>query len=242
MKRPNTTPRATETASKAARAVSPARSRRKRASRPAERDRTTEEKIIDAAHTVFIRRGTSGARMQDIAKEAGVNQALLHYYFRHKDRLSEAVFRRAAGQLMPRVIQILSSDTTLADKVAQVVTLEIDQFTRTPYLPGYIISELQHHPERAHQLIDMLAGPAASHRARAVDVLRRQLSSEARAGRILPISAEQFIVNLVSLCIFPFAARPMIVALLGLSDADFVRFIDARREELTPFFLRALQP
>jgi TetR/AcrR family transcriptional regulator len=180
--------------------------------------------------------------MQDIAREAGVNQALLHYYFRHKDRLSEAVFRRAAGQLMPRVMQILASDVALADKVAQIVTLEIDQLITTPYLPGYIISELQHHPERAHQLIDMLAGPIASGRARAIDVLRRQLAREARAGHIAPIAAEQFIVNLVSLCIFPFAARPMIMALLGLSDADFVRFIDARRTELPTFFLRALQP
>lgn len=221
---------------------SAARRRRSQAARPVERDRTTEEKILDAAHTVFVRRGTSGARMQDIAKEANVNQALLHYYFRHKDRLSEAVFRRAAGELMPRVMQILASDGRVAEKVAQIVTLEIDQFTRTPYLPGYIISELQHHPERAHQLIDMLAGPAANRRAQALDVLRRQLATESRARRILPISAEQFIVNLVSLCIFPFAARPMIMALLGLSDADFIRFIDARRTELPTFFLRALQP
>lgn len=88
----------------------------------------------------------------------------------------------------------------------------------------------------------MLAGPIASGRARAIDVLRRQLAREARAGHIAPIAAEQFIVNLVSLCIFPFAARPMIMALLGLSDADFVRFIDARRTELPTFFLRALQP
>jgi hypothetical protein len=139
-------------------------------------------------------------------------------------------------------MQILSSAGTLADKVAQIVTLEIDQLIKTPYLPGYIISELQHHPERAHQLIDMLAGPAASHRARAIDVLRRQLASEARAGRTAPIAAEQFIVNLVSLCIFPFAARPMIMALLDLGDADFIRFIDARRTGLPAFFLRALQP
>ena len=213
-----------------------------RTARTLERDQTTEEKILDAAHAVFVRHGTSGARMQDIAREAKVNQALLHYYFRHKNRLSEAVFRRAAGQLMPRVIQILSADASLAEKVAQVVELEIDQFTRTPYLPGYILSELHHHPDRAQQLIDMLAGPAAGHRARAIDVLRRQLASEARAGRIAPISAEQFIVNLVSLCIFPFAARPMIMALLGLGETDFASFINGRRTQLAPFFLRALQP
>ena len=73
-------------------------------------DGNTEQRILDAAHAVFLRRGTAGARMQDIATEAGVNQALLHYYFRSKERLAEAVFRRAARQLLPAVIEVMASD------------------------------------------------------------------------------------------------------------------------------------
>src|SRR5262252_8977190 len=80
------------------------------------RDRDTESRILDAAHRVFVRSGTAGARTQEIAKEAGVNSALLHYYFRTKERLAEAVFRRAAGQLMPAVIRILASDIPLDEK------------------------------------------------------------------------------------------------------------------------------
>ena len=79
----------------------------RRAATGPERDGNTEQQILDGAHTVFLRHGTSGARMQDIAAEAGVNQALLHYYFRSKERLSEAVFRRAAAQLLPRVIGVM---------------------------------------------------------------------------------------------------------------------------------------
>src|SRR6266542_5494953 len=105
----------------------------------AEPDGQTEQRILDAAHTVFLRRGTAGARMQDIAAEAGVNQALLHYYFRSKDRLSEAVFRRAAAELFPRVIEVMASAAALEEKVARVVHLELDHLSRTPYLPGYII-------------------------------------------------------------------------------------------------------
>src|SRR6202521_2182169 len=84
-------------------------------------DGQTEQRILDAAHVVFLRRGTAGARMQDIATEAGVNQALLHYYFRSKARLSEAVFRRAAQQLFPRVIEVIASEAELEDKVTRVV-------------------------------------------------------------------------------------------------------------------------
>ena len=57
-----------------------------------------------------------------------------------------------------------------------------------------------------------------------------------------PITPEQFMVNLISLCIFPFAARPMLTALLGMDQHAFERFIDSRRQELAAFFLRALRP
>src|SRR5262245_29236465 len=113
------------------------------------RDGDTERRILDAAHAVFVRRGTAGARMQEIAAEAGVNQALLHYYFRTKDRLSQAAFERAAGQLMPAVIGVLVSNAPLDEKVARIIDLELEHLTRAPYLPGYIISEVTHHPDRA---------------------------------------------------------------------------------------------
>src|SRR5215470_15994666 len=125
-----------------------ARAKRDRRPRPAKgRDRDTEQRILDAAHTVFLRRGTAGARTQEIAREAGVNSALLHYYFRSKARLAEAVFQRAAAELMPAVIRILASDAELEAKVEQVVDVELKQLLRTPYLPGYVLSELTHHPE-----------------------------------------------------------------------------------------------
>src|SRR5437868_10425479 len=115
-----------------------------RSARKARKDGDTEQRILDAAHAVFVRRGTAGARMQEIAAEAGVNQALLHYYFRSKDRLAQAAFERAASQFMPAAIHVLASDVALEAKVACIVELEFDHLSRTPYVPGYIISEANH--------------------------------------------------------------------------------------------------
>src|SRR5262245_53028937 len=123
-------------------------------------EKATEQRILDAAHAVFVRHGTAGARMQEIAAEAGVNQALLHYYFRSKDRLAHAAFERAAGDLLPAVLKILGSDAELEVKVRRVVEIELDHLSRAPYLPGYIISEITHHPERARQLITGVIGGA----------------------------------------------------------------------------------
>jgi hypothetical protein len=79
-------------------------------------------------------------------------------------------------------------------------------------------------------------------RARVIGTLQRQIDRGVRAGTLRPIAPDQFMANLMSLCIFPFAARPMIAALFGMHHHDFERFIERRRQELAPFFLRALRP
>jgi TetR/AcrR family transcriptional regulator len=218
------------------------RNARRRSRRP--RDGDTERRILDAAHAVFLRRGTAGARMQEIAAEAGVNQALLHYYFRTKDQLARAAFERAGSQLMPAVIQQVASDAPLDEKVRRVIDLELEHLARTPYLPGYIIGEVAHHPERAQQLIAAMTGGRTPEelRPRIVGALRRQIDERVARGWMRPIAPEAFLVNLMSLCIFPFAARPMLQAMLGLDAAGFAQFIAARRHELADFFLGALRP
>ena len=207
------------------------------------RDGDTERQILDAAHRVFLRNGTAGARTQEIAAEAGVNSALLHYYFRSKERLATAVFHRAASELFPVVAGILQSEASLEDKVRQVISVELERLSRTPYLPAYVISELAYHPERIHQLLAALTGERPGALGRTVlTTIQAQIRVEVRGGRMRPIRAEQFLVNLLSLCIFPFAAQPMLAALLGLDGERFSRFIHERKRELPEFFMKALQP
>jgi AcrR family transcriptional regulator len=209
----------------------------------AERDGDTERRILVAARTVFVRRGTAGARMQEIAEEAGVNQALLHYYFRSKDRLAEAVFREAAGRLIPSVVAVLGSAEPLETKVERFVHLYIDTVRQHPYIPGYVLAEMHHHPERVTGLLaDFAGGPPGHLAAPLLQRLGAQLDAAAAAGAMRPMRAEQFLVNLLALCVFPFVARPLLGALLGLDDAGFARFLDQRRAELPRFILDALRP
>jgi TetR/AcrR family transcriptional regulator len=220
----------------------PARRKSRRPAPLTNRDGLTEQRILDAAHAVFVRSGTAGARTQEIAREAGVNSALLHYYFRSKARLAEAVFSRAASQLFPAVLRILASDAELEDKVEQVVQVELTHLLKAPYLPAYILSELAHHPERVPQLTAAMGVAPSDVGAAVFGALRTQIDARVRAGRMHAIAPEQFLVNLLALCVFPFAARPLLMALLRLDQAGFAHFIDRRRKELAPFFLRALRP
>jgi hypothetical protein len=115
--------------------------------------------------------------------------------------------------------------------------------SRSPFLPGYIISELHHHPERIPRLLGNLTGKSFSAAlAPTLEKLDKQLAAEARRGSIRRISAQQFLANLLSLCVFPFAARPMLSAAFALDDEGFARFIATRRKELPQFIMNALQP
>lgn len=203
----------------------------------------TRDRILDAAQRSMQRRGTAGARMQEIADAAGVNKALLHYYFRNKEQLAEAVFQRAAGRLLPPVIRELSSDHPLEQKVGSVVALYLEMLAQAPALPAYMLSEMHFHPERLPQLVERMSGLNPEQFAPVVlEVLARQIDTEVAAGRIRPIDSKQFLINLLSLCIFPFAARPMITMLMGGGDDGFTDMIQARKTALPEFFLGAMRP
>ena len=208
--------------------------------KPSDQDDGTEQKIFDAADRVFARRGTDGARMQEIAEEAGVNKALLHYYYRTKDQLAEAVFKRIVAKFLPNVVQVMASDLELEEKVERIVHTYLDQLSRRPYIPGYVISEITHHPDRLPKLFEAVA--ANQVRKQVLTKLKRQIEERVAAGTLAPITPEQFFVNLVSLCIFPFAARPMLLVVFGLDAKGFERFIEQRRKELPKFIMRAMRP
>jgi AcrR family transcriptional regulator len=206
-------------------------------------DADTESRILDAAHAVFLRRGTAGARMTEIAREAGVNHALLHYYFRNKQRLAEAVFRRAIGQFFPMMIGILASDATIEEKVRRVAAAQIDMLLENRDLPGYLLAELNHYPERAAQLLSTMAGTTPSNvRARLFGTLGRQLEDAAQRGTLRPIAPQAFVLNLVSMVVYPFAARPLVMAIMDLDDAAFHAMMESRKTELPAFYLAALRP
>jgi AcrR family transcriptional regulator len=203
----------------------------------------TEARILEAARAVFIRRGTAGARMQEIAAEAGVNQALVHYYFRSKDQLSAAVFGQMASRLFPTLLQALASDASLDAKIDQIVAIYHENLTRNPFLPAYVLSELHHHPERIEMVLGKIGGGDPRKTITPVFLrLNEQIAREVAAGRMRAITAREFVVNLVSLCIFPFAARPMLSMMLGLDEAAFPTFIEERKRTLAAFYKNALRP
>jgi TetR/AcrR family transcriptional regulator len=197
-----------------------------------------KKRILDAADEIFVRRGIDGARMQEIADHAGVNKALLHYYFRSKANLARAVWLRIASSFVPGILEMMASDLSLGDKIDRFVDTYHTTLTRHPYLLAYVISEAARHPD----LVDDFYSSERRQAARGmIDKLREQIDEHLEAKKIAPVSAEQFFVTLASSCLFPFAARPMIAEVLGLGPTGVREFMKRRRRELPTFLKRALQ-
>lgn len=201
----------------------------------------TESHILEAAHRVFLRRGTAGARMQEIADEADVNRALLHYYFRSKEKLAEAVFLRAARTLLPRMFEVLTSDLPLREKLDRAVNLELDILEKNPYLPGYIMAEFQYRPDDLRALLEEVI-PLDGTRNKLLAALQHQLDEEAKAGRLRPVRAIDFMVTLMGQLIFPFAAAPMLEAAFGLGPEERAAMVERRRDNLADAILRSFAP
>jgi AcrR family transcriptional regulator len=199
-------------------------------------DQETRNRILDAAHTVFLRKGTAGSRTQEIADEAGVNKALVHYYFGTKAALADAIFERSIGALTPLIFGILADENrSIERKVHDIVRAQIDFHTAHPYVAGYMISEMHAQPDRMAVMIERRGHPPR-------DVLRRQIREAVKAGTMRPISPEQFIVNLMGLLIFPFALRPGLTVLLEMDPSGWAAFMEERKRLLPDLILAGLRP
>ncbi|HJY08546.1 MAG TPA: helix-turn-helix domain-containing protein [Bryobacteraceae bacterium] len=196
-------------------------------------------RILDAADAIFVRHGVDGARMQQIADHAGVNKSLLHYYFRSKAELAEAVWMRIASSFIPGLFQMLASDHSLEEKIDRVVDAYHTLLTRHPYVLSYIVSEASRRPALVD---DFYSSERRQATRRMIDKLRTQIDKQVKLKKMAPMSAEQFLVTLLSSCQFPFVARPMMMRVTGLEPAEFMEFMERRRTELPAFLKRALKP
>ena len=227
------------------RSRSPA-ARRRRSPPDGGQDATAETRILDAARRVFIRRGTAGARMQEIAAEAGVNQALLHYYFGTKDRLAERVFIESAGRLVAALTHVPEPGASLEQLLQHFVSGYIDAVRTMPFIPPYLLAEAHQHPERIAALMQRAIGTAPAAIAAAMTARIEGMIAERVALRTMrPMSTRQFMVNVSargSLRHIDRLAQPVLSGAFGFDDADFDAFLDERREELPRFILNAMRP
>ncbi len=194
-----------------------------------------EERILLAARSVFTTRGMAGARMQDIADRAGINKALLHYYFRDKDKLFEKIFLQEAQLFFPKINTIFRSDKPLFEKIHQFVAEYTDEMIRNPYLPWFVLNEINRDPD------EFLYKIWGSDNLPKAQFFLQQVEREIRKKSIRKISPVQLLMHMLSLTIFPFIARPMFLRNLGMSEKQFIALVEQRKTEVPEFIIMSIK-
>lgn len=197
-------------------------------------EKQTEEEIFLAAQRVFQEKGFAGARMQEIADEADINKSMLHYYYRSKEQLFLAVFQSSVKKIFPQLIATLSSDDDLESKVKGIVEFYYNTFKTNPYLPSFVVHEMNQHPKRFREFISSLDIEIPSRFA-------NQLQKEIEAKKIMPIKPTHFLINIVSLCLMPVLARNMVQTLFSMDDNEFDQFLEERKELVPKIIFNGVQ-
>lgn len=198
------------------------------------KEKNTENSILDAAESIFQRKGMDGARMQEIADEAGINKAMLHYYYKSKQVLFGAVFTKAFSLLAPQLNAILNDDSSIEVKVRNFANNYISFISKHPYLPSFIIMELNKNPDF---ILKIKSNPSFPNLIK----FKNQIGKEIENGVLKPVNGEQLFINIISLCIFPFVATPLVKALVNVNDLEFKALMEARKTEIADFIIDAIK-
>lgn len=197
-------------------------------------NKDTSEKILENAFEEFGENGYSGARMQSIADRAGINKALLHYYYKSKDALFELVMKKAFQLMIPKLMKTFNSDDSVIENIEKFVEIYIETITKHPQIPGFVIHEISNKPERLVRLIQSTEIN--------FDLLKSKIQMEMDEGKIRKMKPEQLIVNVMALCVFPFMAKPLITGLLLDGDKKaYKALIEERKSEVADFIIRSIQ-
>jgi AcrR family transcriptional regulator len=194
---------------------------------------STEQRIKEAASIVFHKKGYAATRTRDIAEEAGINLALLNYYFRSKEKLFHIIVLETMMEFFTSVKTIFHDESTQLDEKIQILVISyIDLLTANPDIPIFLITELRSNPD---QLLSKLNARESIMKSSFL----RQYNDEVHAGRILLANPLHFIMNLLGLTVFPFIASPILKGLGELTDEEF-NAVMTQRKQLIPKWINLI--
>jgi TetR/AcrR family transcriptional regulator len=183
----------------------------------------TEKLIKEKAKILFFQKGFLDATTQEIANEANVNRALIHYYFKSRDQMLDILLEETIIEKKQRVLKALSSNLPFRQKIAKYIDTVVDYGFEYPYLENFIISETARYPDKVKNL-------CVKYPTKSTDLIREQLQQEIKKKKLAPISAEHFMVNLIALCNYPLLAKSVLKTVHGMTDAGYKKFLLERKK------------
>lgn len=204
-----------------------------------EQDKNTEKLILESAEDLFLKQGFAKTTMGQIAERVGCNQALVHYYYRTKEKLFDRIFEEKARITVNNFINIESEGATFEEKLAMKIRMHFDFLKENPRLPLFLYIELSTNPEKIRPVIEKIKKMLPSFDMREAEKI---LQAEIEKGNIREISFTDLVFTVVALNIAPFVTRPIFESFLGIGSDCISAFIEKRKEENVRIVLARLRP
>lgn len=197
-----------------------------------------ESKILEAAEKLFFSKGFAGTSTTMIAKEVGCNQALVHYYFRTKENLFQAIFEKKIKLFLSNLLAVGNEELSFEEKLRKKIETHFDMIAANPQLPLFFFNELNSNPERIPGLKEAMGDLPLQ----AITQLEIEIQTEVKAGNIRKMPALDLLLTIVSLNMILFVAQPIIKIFTGATDKDFEEIVNKRREQNVRIILNSLRP
>jgi len=202
------------------------------------KDSTTEMVILDAAERVFLEKGYALTSTTEIARIAGCNQALVHYYFRTKDRLFDLIFEKHAVMFISAFFQETGGNSSFEEKVRRRTEVQYDILKANPNLPFLFFNELSTNPGRLNLFKEKIGDIPKS----LLFQMESDLRVEIEKGTVRPLTAIDLILTILSLNLVLFLASPVLKIITGITETQFQILVENRKRENVNIVLRSLRP
>ncbi len=200
-----------------------------------ETKQTTEQQILEAARIVFIKKGLEGARMQEIANEAGINKALLYYYFRSKEKLFNHIFENALAGIFDVINRSIHQEGDVFVFIETFVDNYLSVLKENPFIPNFIFNEINSHPERLSQFVESIKLN--------IPGFKYMVEKNIAQGKIIAVGPEHLLIDMLGMCIFPYMGRPLLEEVFFHDHpAGAENFLYERKQHIISFLKTALHP
>jgi TetR/AcrR family transcriptional regulator len=186
----------------------------------------TEQRILEAATAVFLLKGKDGARMQDIADRAHINKALLHYYFRSKDKLYDVVFKEQVSLFFRNILAGLTPQPLFEDSLRRFIDRYIDNINANRHIIRFMHWEIQDGGDRMQSLMQQVFADLPSKEIPLFSFIRDAVA----AKQIRPVDPIHLLINILSLCVFVFIAKPVLEKVLPGLHVEDPSFLEQRKQ------------
>ena len=194
-----------------------------------------QEKIADIARNLFVKKGLKGTTVRDIAAESGVNVAMVNYYFRSKEKLFDTIFEEAFTLLADKLFYLVDSDLPFFELIRKWIYSYYDMLFEYPDFPVFVLNELVANPQKLSEKFKSMKPY------RLYVKLSERIKDEEVKGTIRPVPIPDFLLNVISLSVFPFAISPVATQFLDLSESDYMKLLDGHREYVADFVINAIK-